>query len=302
MANFSDLTRKEQVLAYLRERAGHWVDGPELATEAVGGSEGLRRLRELRLSGDYDIRERRHPDPQRDIWQYMLVLDLVAEAKRIFADDLAPPPLDFGDLDTEDSKPSYPDATTEAARREEEAQRLLDLPIPDEAESPWPADHGQTRMSSAVKKKEDGTFEYVPPQRSLGVAEQLETPPDPPQPPGSAFTSLPKQIRWGEMAVCPRCHMKTTRGRKSKPKADEGLVPEHIAQRKRKSKEQDGPALQDSEGVLLYRDPHSRKATPCIRCNGYGIVPNEGPISLTMPTGPGPSEPHEEAKTLELDL
>jgi len=72
MANISELTRKEQVLKALMEQAGEWVDGNLLATEKVGGSEGHRRLRELRTEG-HDIRERRHPDPDRDIWQYMLV-------------------------------------------------------------------------------------------------------------------------------------------------------------------------------------------------------------------------------------
>ncbi len=42
-------TRKGQVLAALR--AGGWVPGHELCTHACGGSEGLRRLRELRAEG-----------------------------------------------------------------------------------------------------------------------------------------------------------------------------------------------------------------------------------------------------------
>ena len=312
MANYSDLTRKEQVLAYLRDYRNQWIDGPSLATEAVGGSEGLRRLRELRLSGDYDIRERRHPDPHRDIWQYMLV-EAAGPTDRTHGDSAhsdpalsprrvpAPLVLDL-DLDLDDTKPTYPDHATERARREEEAAAATRLDLdPEPAPSAWPADHGQTRISDALKRKEDGTFEYVPPQRPL--VEQLETPPDPPQPPASKFDSLPKQLRWGEMAVCPRCKMKTTRGRKTKPKdpEDPGLVPEHIRQRKSKSKD-DGPTLQDADGVLLYRDPHSRKAKPCERCNGYGIVPNAGPIPFTPPTGPVASDPEPEAVPMELDL
>ena len=72
MANYSDLTRKEQVLTYLEARKGTWVDGPEIATEEVGGSEGLKRLRELRAEG-HVIFNRKHPDPGRDVWQYQLV-------------------------------------------------------------------------------------------------------------------------------------------------------------------------------------------------------------------------------------
>lgn len=277
--NQSDLTRKGQVLAYLRERRNQWVNGPDLATEAVGGSEGLRRLRELRLSGEHDIRERRHPDTQRDIWQYMLVA--------------VPAPIDLSDA-FDDAKPNYPDPAVEAARRAEEAR--LDPPAPEPAPSPWPADHDQTRMTSAVRRKEDGTFEYVPPQRPL--VEQLTIPADPPQPPGSRFDSMPAKVVWGAVAICPRCRSKTTRGRTPKEKEKDASVPEHVQQRKRKSKDE-GPALVDVDGVLLFRDPHSRKARPCERCNGYGIVPNQGPIALTPPTAPAPSAAAADPETEE---
>jgi hypothetical protein len=73
MTNLSNLTRKELVLQYLLARKNDWVDGPELANEEVGGSEGLKRLRELRAEG-LPIQTRRHPDPARDIWQYRYVV------------------------------------------------------------------------------------------------------------------------------------------------------------------------------------------------------------------------------------
>jgi len=73
MTNLSDLTRKEQVLERLRAAHGGWVDGTELATAAVGGSEGLKRLRELRAEG-HDIRKRAHPSGGKDIYQYRLVV------------------------------------------------------------------------------------------------------------------------------------------------------------------------------------------------------------------------------------
>ena len=73
MANLSTLTRKEQVLEVLIDHLGEWVDGPELANEVVGGSEGLKRLRELRDEDGYGIEARRHPDPERSIWQYRLL-------------------------------------------------------------------------------------------------------------------------------------------------------------------------------------------------------------------------------------
>jgi len=78
MANPSDLTRKEQVFARLEAANGEWVDGPDLANAEVGGSEGLKRLREIRLDG-YPIEMRKHPNPERDIWQYRLVKKIVDE-------------------------------------------------------------------------------------------------------------------------------------------------------------------------------------------------------------------------------
>jgi hypothetical protein len=75
--NPSDLTRKEQVFARLEAANGEWVDGPDLANAEVGGSEGLKRLREIRLDG-YPIEMRKHPNPERDIWQYRLVREAEA--------------------------------------------------------------------------------------------------------------------------------------------------------------------------------------------------------------------------------
>lgn len=72
MANLSDQTRKDQVLSYLADRIGEWVDGPEISNKEVGGSEGLKRFRELRAEGHL-VQTRRHPDPARDIFQYRIV-------------------------------------------------------------------------------------------------------------------------------------------------------------------------------------------------------------------------------------
>ncbi len=43
--------RKREVLIRLLEAREDWVGGPELASVRCGGSEGLRRLRELRELG-----------------------------------------------------------------------------------------------------------------------------------------------------------------------------------------------------------------------------------------------------------
>jgi len=68
------LTRRELVLEALKGPnglGGWWVTGPELANAEIGGSEGLRRLRELRADG-WPIEDRAHPDSTRDVRQYRL--------------------------------------------------------------------------------------------------------------------------------------------------------------------------------------------------------------------------------------
>ena len=72
MSNQSTRTRQQQVYDLLNQRRDQWVDGTELANERVGGSEGLRRLREL-SAGGHPIARRKHPDKDRDIWQYRLL-------------------------------------------------------------------------------------------------------------------------------------------------------------------------------------------------------------------------------------
>lgn len=91
MANLSDLSRKEQVFKVLKDYLGMWVDGTALANEQVGGSEGLKRLRELRrdlaAEGRYAIQQRPHPDKARSIYQYRLV-----EQTKVFTDSGQPTP------------------------------------------------------------------------------------------------------------------------------------------------------------------------------------------------------------------
>lgn len=63
-------TRKAAVLAVL-QAAGDWVDGSLLTLPNVGGSEGLRRLRELRDADGWPIERRPHPESA-TAWQYRL--------------------------------------------------------------------------------------------------------------------------------------------------------------------------------------------------------------------------------------
>jgi hypothetical protein len=93
--NDSSQTRREQVLTRLRASFGDWVDGPELANAKVGGSEGLKRLRELRAEG-HVIEMRRHPSIDRAIWQYRLVEH--APPKETPRREANPPKIVFGEL------------------------------------------------------------------------------------------------------------------------------------------------------------------------------------------------------------
>ena len=65
--------RKAEVLRALQHAKGDWVGGPALANVACGGSEGLRRLRELRELG-YVI-EKKKVDPKHNYYSYRLGTD-----------------------------------------------------------------------------------------------------------------------------------------------------------------------------------------------------------------------------------
>lgn len=71
MVNLSTKTRKELVLERLRAAKGDWVSTVELSSKEVGGSEGIRRLRELRAEG-HNIERRPNPDKTISQWQYRL--------------------------------------------------------------------------------------------------------------------------------------------------------------------------------------------------------------------------------------
>lgn len=90
-------TKRAQVLAYLRERYGQWVDAPELATQDVGGFAGTRRMRELRKMG-WNIETRQHPEIT-NLWQHRLV-DGVSDEVQAEAPPEEPEPVaslrDFG--------------------------------------------------------------------------------------------------------------------------------------------------------------------------------------------------------------
>lgn len=64
-------SRQEEVLTRLRRAEGGWVDGDDMARPDCGGSEGKRRLRELREELGWPIEARPHPE-RATSWQYRL--------------------------------------------------------------------------------------------------------------------------------------------------------------------------------------------------------------------------------------
>ena len=100
--NLSSLKRKDQVLAKLKQYEGQWLNGTDLSNEEVGGSEGLKRLRELRAEG-YPIERRQHPDRGRDIYQYRLLTKKQSQALEV------PPPMVQTAWLDDDDEPQDPD-------------------------------------------------------------------------------------------------------------------------------------------------------------------------------------------------
>jgi hypothetical protein len=84
MTNLSSKTRRELVLDALR--AAEWVDTATLSSKEVGGTEGLRRLRELRNAG-FVIDKRRKKGS--DQFEYHLVTEEDVRAASIVPEAVA---------------------------------------------------------------------------------------------------------------------------------------------------------------------------------------------------------------------
>jgi hypothetical protein len=107
-------------------------------------------------------------------------------------------------------------------------------------------DEPSVPISAAIVQAEGYTYVAAKPELiETPESDEVET---------GAFTRLPKPINFGEVAVCPRCRGKTRR--------------------------YNYPGLDD----LRHKDPYVDKI-PCKGCNGWGIVPNRGPIPMTAPEG-----------------
>jgi hypothetical protein len=215
--NKSTLTRKELVLQLLMSRQNEWVNGPEIANERVGGSEGLRRLRELRDDDGHPIEERRHTNPERDIWQYRLT-----------------------------SRESFDVSSMPPAFREPDETPTPEVSSPNE--TAWSVTPGDVGRDFPLRKDADGKISIVwliceecgggysiwadhlrseQHRKWLAKSQTLEgrTPmPIQPEPETYRFTKLPDRIDFGTATVCPKC-----RGKKIKAGCrrcnDFGIVP-----------------------------------------------------------------------------
>ena len=247
----ANLTRRELVLQLLQRHPNEWVDGTAIASAEVGGSEGLKRLRELRQAG-YNIRMRKHPDPRRDIFQYRLMESITIPPRNpLYSERPAyVPPASPGMLDR-----NFP------LKKNEDGSIEMVWEVCEECGGRY-----------AVKADHLVGDEHLRWQTVNQTIEGQTTIPDVPQPPVYAYTANPGAVSFGEAAICPRC--KGVR-RKAKWLA-KGLRP--------------------ADDMCMDPKDHS---IYCRRCNGWGVVPNIGPVVSTKPPAPEPDAPIIEAATTE---
>lgn len=235
MANLSDVSRKEQVYGYLKTRINAWVDGPELANESVGGSEGLKRLRELRADlkaegGRYEIEMRSHPDASRDIYQYRLVERPIAPQ--------APPPV-------EHTEPA-PAAPMQAANGVETERPPEWRNAPDRRGRVVydPATETYVAVYDGPPIESDRPPE-LPGQTDMGV----------PEVEGFKYTRKPEKLELGKSINCPLCHGIHRAIKEKDPVTNKAAKA--------------GKVIGYEE---LTRNPRKPSET-CPRCNGFGLIP-----------------------------
>jgi hypothetical protein len=242
MANLSEHTRKQQVELYLRTRLNQWVDGTELANERVGGSEGQRRLRELRkdlAASTYDIEMRSHPDPDKDIFQYRMTQRSVPR-----------PPY----------TPPVPASPMQAANRVVSERPPEGLNAP--ARRGYTTDHGHVEYDPTTDTYV-AVYTGPPAGETPPVAEgQLEI--GVPTEDGLKFTVMPEKLDFETQRPCPKCH---------------GLhraINEVDPVTKKTVKELNGKTGKLVNKTIGYepftRNPN-KPSEECPRCNGFGLIP-----------------------------
>lgn len=250
MANLSPQTRKAQVLRYLEQHADQWVDGPDLANAQVGGSEGLKRVRELRADG-HRIITRPHPNRSRDVFQYRLVSpERIAPVVQERLDQM----LAQGTMLPPGPAPITPTPITPAAagrpflmRRSPDGSFELTKEVCVECGGMYDddlahrtSDRRHLRWVEASRKQAD--------QLTVGVPEQ---------PPPYKFTSMPERMDMATMAICPRCRGFRRPGR-AESVTRRGIIKAQAAE----------DFTRDP-----YRPSTKGEPNPCERCGGFGVVP-----------------------------
>jgi hypothetical protein len=249
MANLNETTRREQVLSHLQKHSNQWVDGPELANEEVGGSEGLKRLRELRADG-HRIITRAHPDPGRDIYQYKLVppetiAPIVVEMAQE-ATTALPKPVSAAPEPEPMITPGMAGREMPMRLNKETGEYELAFEVCVDCQGPYKGDEEE-------HKRTDGRHLRWEAQQRAAEYEQKRIELDP-QPPAYRYVERPTKLVVGESVPCPRC---------------KGYF------RPRKLDRRKG---EWTEAEDFSRDPFKPtkdgQPNPCPRCGGHGIVPN----------------------------
>ncbi len=243
------------MLQKLLDAEGRWVDGPDLANEVVGGSEGLKRLRELRDPefGGYDIRMRRHPEAERSIFQYRLVGGRELSSVELRNGDTIHLNTTMTETEIVDVQVDHIDRAGQSTLSEqmhEERER----PVPEPAEV---YEYKQPRepvgeSRAHLGKTEDGRYVYVRDEPLPGQIEAFDNV----DAGGDKFHKMPTILELGRTVPCPRCRGYRRAVRERDPITNKQLKGGKII------------------GYEDYsRDPHKPSDT-CPRCNGFGVVPS----------------------------
>lgn len=231
------MTRKELVLRLLRENEGQWVDGPRIASAEVGGSEGLKRLRELRQDG-YDIRMRKHPDPRRDIFQYKLMPSSENPTR--------------GDFQSPGTRTPPPASSTPGMagrvfplKRNDDGSIEIEWKVCDECGGRYAIEQDHLRGEEHVRWQQlHQTIEW-----------HVEIEQAPPPPAALFYTEDPKGVAFGEAVICPRC--------------------KGVRRPKRRRLVKGAYKWYEADDFCMDPRDHTKV---CARCNGWGIVPNQGVV------------------------
>jgi len=260
-------TRKDLVLRFLQTHGGEWINGTDIANEKVGGSEGLKRVRELRAEG-HRIITRPHPDRQFDQFQYKLIKpESIAPVIQERLDQIA----------------AQNGGVVPVQWHHDEPLPIPPAQSPGMAGRPFPLrmnkETGLVELTREVCVECGGMYDDDLEHRTTDANHLLWMKQEekrtqgqttiglPEQPPPYKFTRMPDRLDMDTMAVCPRCRGFRRRGRKyfSRKKGDFVETPSEDFTR-------------DPFKPTLKGEPN-----PCSRCGGFGIVPQfvqEGDLAV----------------------